>query len=123
MIDASFRPTHHPAVEGTPMRYRPAWWMWLSVASAAAWVRSVPVAAQSSRPWQRADLSNSTPSLSAAAQVPLDEIPAAARTKVRAVMEKPSLTTRGQMETFNGEPRVYQWLLEHPDRAATGWKR
>jgi hypothetical protein len=53
----------------------------------------------------------------------MDKIPPGMRHKVRAVMEKPSLSTRGQTETFNGEPRVYQWLLDHPDRAATGWKR
>jgi hypothetical protein len=123
MIDKLFCQTHHPAVEGTSMRNRPIWWMWLTLVIATVWVSAVPVEAQSSRPWQRSDLANSTPSLSAASQVPLDEIPAALRPKVRAVMEKPSLSTRGQTETFNGEPRVYQWLLDHPDRAAVGWKR
>ena len=105
------------------MRYRPAWWIWLSVASATVWVGAGPIAAQSSRPWQRVDIAGSTPSLSVGAQVPLDEIPSGLRTKVRAVMEKPTLSSRGQTETFNGEPRVYQWLLDHPDRTAVGWKR
>src|SRR5262249_52660724 len=112
MIHPPFVPTLHPAVEGTPMRYRPAWWIWLSVASAPIWVGAGPGAAQSSGPWQRVDIAGSTPSLSVGAQVPLDEIPAGLRTKVRAVMEKPTLSTRGQTETFNGEPRVYQWLLD-----------
>jgi hypothetical protein len=123
MIVTSFGPTHYPAVEGTRMRYRPAWWIWLIAASATAWVSAVPVAAQSSRPWQRTDSGSPKSLFSTAAPVPLDEIPASLRTKVRGVMEKPTLSTRGQAETFTCEPKVYQWLLEHPDRAAVAWRR
>jgi hypothetical protein len=123
MIVTSFVPTHFPAVEGTPMRYRPTWWMWLSAASAAVWISAVPVAAQSQRPWQRSDSAAAKSPFSPAVPVPLDELPANLRAKVRGVMDKPTLTTRGQAETFNGEPKVYQWLLEHPDRAAVAWRR
>jgi hypothetical protein len=63
------------------------------------------------------------PTLSASAPVPFDEIPTTARSKVRAVMDHPSLTSRGQTEIFNGEPKLYQWFLDHPDRAAGAWKR
>jgi hypothetical protein len=57
------------------------------------------------------------------AQVPLDEVAPAVRDKVRAILERPTLCTRGQPETFACEPRMYQWVLDHPDRAAVAWRR
>jgi hypothetical protein len=86
---------------------------------------SDPASAQSPRPWQRTDKTATVhPSVvSLAAQVPLEEIPAGARDKVRAVLEHPTLSTHGQPEYFSGQPTMYYWLLDHPDRAATAWKR
>jgi hypothetical protein len=97
---------------------------WLVVASALL-CASTPAVAQIFRPWQRGDKAPSAQPtvLSLAAQVPLDELPAWAREKVRAVLEHPTLTTRGQPEYFNGHPGMYHWLLDHPDRAAAAWKR
>lgn len=45
------------------------------------------------------------------------------RTEVAAVMAKPTLTAKHSEEPFAANPTVYQWLLEHPDRAAIGWER
>jgi hypothetical protein len=80
---------------------------------------------QSSRPWQRNEKAadGARASVFSDAAIPLNEIPAPARVKVRAVLDHPSLSTRGQPETFNGEPKLYQWFLDHPDRAAKAWKR
>jgi hypothetical protein len=95
-----------------------------TLVSTIIWANA-PASAQSPRPWQRGDKAASArPSVvSLAAQVPLDEIPASARDKVRAVLEHPTISTRGQPEYFNGQPAMYQWLLDHPDRAAAAWKR
>jgi hypothetical protein len=107
------------------MRFRPIWLIWIIVAVGAVWASEFPLAAQSSRPWQRfdKDADGARVSVFSNAPIPFDEIPAAARVKVRAVLDHPSLSSRGQPETFNGEPRLYQWFLDHPDRAAVAWKR
>lgn len=107
------------------MRYRPTRLIWLSLAIGLIWASPIPALAQSSRPWQHTDkpAGGAGPSFVASPPVPLDEVPASARVKVRAVLEHPTLSTRGQPETFNGEPTVYQWFLDHPDRAAAAWKR
>jgi hypothetical protein len=45
------------------------------------------------------------------------------RTDVASVMAKPTITARHAEEPFAANPTVYQWLLEHPDRAAVAWER
>ncbi|HJT75912.1 MAG TPA: hypothetical protein VJ739_01815, partial [Gemmataceae bacterium] len=35
----------------------------------------------------------------------------------------PTFTARGPGETFACWPAQYHWLLDHPDRAAAGWRR
>jgi hypothetical protein len=45
------------------------------------------------------------------------------RTDVAAVMAKPTISARHTEEPFAANPTVYQWLLEHPDRAAVAWER
>jgi hypothetical protein len=54
--------------------------------------------------------------------IPLDEIPAGAREKVRAVAEQPTLVTHGRTEAFACQPVVYRWLLDHPDQAVRLWR-
>lgn len=107
------------------MQYRPSRFIALSLAVGALWVSSDASHAQGLHPWQRPE----KPAVGVRASVftdlpvPLDEIPAAHRSKVRAVLDRPSLTARGQPETFTGEPALYKWFLDHPDRAAVAWKR
>src|SRR5437879_5385144 len=36
---------------------------------------------------------------------------------------KPVLHVRGPVESFRCDPRSYQWLLDHPDRAVKAWLR
>ncbi len=55
--------------------------------------------------------------------VPLEELPPAVRANVSRVIEHPTLFTRGPSEEFTGSPDLYQWLLDHPDRAAMAWRR
>jgi hypothetical protein len=55
--------------------------------------------------------------------VPLDDLDAELREKVRAVLDRPTLTARGQPETFNARPLEYRYLLDHPDHAVKLWRR
>jgi hypothetical protein len=58
---------------------------------------------------------------SAPVGIPLDEIPAGVRDKVRAVAEQPTLVTHGPTEAFACQPVVYHWLLDHPDQTVRLW--
>jgi hypothetical protein len=53
----------------------------------------------------------------------LDVVAPAYRELVSQVLRKPTLTAKASEETFAAHPHVYDWLLEHPDRAALAWKR
>jgi hypothetical protein len=53
--------------------------------------------------------------------VPMDAIPADFRTRVNSVVKQPTVTARAAPEEF--EQGIYNWLLEHPDRASLAWKR
>jgi hypothetical protein len=59
----------------------------------------------------------------AAACVPLQEIPERYREGVKTAIEKPTLFTQGPTETFACAPKVYYWLVEHPDRGVLAWRR
>lgn len=39
------------------------------------------------------------------------------------MMERPTLVSRSQGETFSCMPEQYYWLLDNPDRAITAWRR
>jgi hypothetical protein len=58
-----------------------------------------------------------------ATRLPLEELPANVRDSVAHVMDQPTLSASAPTEDFNGPPAVYQWLLDHPDRAARAWRR
>ncbi|MBX9582641.1 MAG: hypothetical protein K2X87_20225 [Gemmataceae bacterium] len=58
------------------------------------------------------------------ARVNLSEVvDPAFRDAVLAVVRKPTLSTRGVSDEVLCTPAVYDWLLDHPDRAALAWKR
>jgi len=55
--------------------------------------------------------------------VPIDSLPVSIREKVRKVMVQPTLVTHAPKEEFAAAPQVYEWLLDHPDRATMAWQR
>ncbi len=56
-------------------------------------------------------------------QLPLDELPPEAQERLRQVLDKPTLTVRGPVESFTCVPATYHWLLDHPDRGVQIWRR
>jgi hypothetical protein len=50
-------------------------------------------------------------------------MPAAVREQVRLVVDHPTLYANGPTETFPCDPAVYDWLLDHPDRAVAAWRK
>jgi hypothetical protein len=59
----------------------------------------------------------------AAARVPLSEVTPELRNSMRQVLEQPTIFSPGPAEAFNGQPALYDWLLDHPDRALLAWRR
>src|SRR5437870_6069230 len=53
--------------------------------------------------------------------VPLETIPAGWREVVAKVVQQPTLTTHAGPDEVRG--RLYEWLLERPDRASVAWRR
>ena len=45
------------------------------------------------------------------------------RELVRGVMRSPTVTARHAEESFFAQPALYDWFLEHPDRASLAWRR
>jgi hypothetical protein len=93
-------------------RQRTIWTTWLSLMIGLFW----------------ANLLGATPPClalqeQAAARVPLEQVPAEVRTRVRQVIERPTLFSHGPAEAFTGRPAVYRWLLDHPDRAVVAWRK
>src|SRR5262249_3085179 len=54
---------------------------------------------------------------------PIDDMPAAARDKVRQIADNPTVYSHGPQETFPCDPAVYHWFLDHPDRAVAAWRK
>ena len=63
------------------------------------------------------------PQRQALARVPLGELSAVWREKVEHVAKEPTLYARGPAEAFAGQPLLYDWLLDHPDRGVAAWRR
>ena len=63
-----------------------------------------------------------TPTLPETTRIPLESLPPHLREKVRSVVAQPSLSSKGQAETFNTNLATYHWLLEHPDLAVKLWR-
>ncbi len=57
------------------------------------------------------------------ATLPLDQIPAEVRERIRKVVDQPALYTHGPGEDFVCDANTYFWLLDHPDRAVQAWRR
>jgi hypothetical protein len=55
------------------------------------------------------------------APVPLDILPANLRESIAKVVRDPTLAAHGPAEEFAAGP--YDWLLDHPDRVASAWRR
>src|SRR5438874_5989591 len=55
--------------------------------------------------------------------VALADMPAATREALTKVMKDPTLTAVSPTEEFVAHPDLYQWLLDHPDRAAAAWRK
>jgi hypothetical protein len=55
--------------------------------------------------------------------VPLEEVAAPVRERVRQVVEQPTLSAHGPTELFRCQPATYYWLLENQDRASIAWRR
>jgi len=55
--------------------------------------------------------------------VALTDMPAATRDALTKVMKDPTLTAVSPAEEFVAHADMYQWLLDHPDRAAAAWRK
>lgn len=55
--------------------------------------------------------------------LPVNEILGPERERVRQVVTQPTFKGKGAGEAFGGRPELYDWLLDHPDRALTAWRR
>ena len=55
--------------------------------------------------------------------LPFNEIAGSEREKVRQVVTRPTFKGKGAGEAFGGRAELYDWLLDHPDRALTAWRR
>jgi hypothetical protein len=86
--------------------------VWAGLAVWAAWLAGTPAPAQT--PHEPAPL--------ATAPLPLDELPPAARARLSAVLDQPTLRSHGRVETFTCQPAAYEWLLDHPDLAVRLWR-
>jgi hypothetical protein len=95
---------------------------WLSVLGAVA--VGGPALAQGTRgePAPLPPLATPGSVFGTSASMPYEQLPAWVRDRVRAVMEQPTLATRGPSEAFHCRPNVYYWLLDHPDQAVRLWR-
>jgi hypothetical protein len=55
--------------------------------------------------------------------LPLERLAPQVRQEVQEVLQRPSLTTHGPVETFSCQPGMYFWLLDHPQQAALLWRQ
>ncbi len=95
------------------MGCRRNWASWLTLAVSVFCAAAQPATAQ-----EKTSLRRTGPT-----RLPYEKLPADARAKVRQVIERPTVTGHGAAEVFAGDPSLYQWLLEHPDRGVIAWRR
>jgi hypothetical protein len=55
--------------------------------------------------------------------VALESMPAQTRDALTKVMKDPTLSAVSPVDEFVAHPDMYQWLLDHPDRAAGAWRK
>lgn len=87
----------------------------VSSAVAAGWVAPAPAA--DLRPLVR------RPAQPAASATVLDAVGPAHKDAVAQVLRAPTLSAKATEDGFVAHPKVYDWLVEHPDRTALAWKR
>ncbi len=90
-------------------------WAWAGIVVAALSVGAAPAPAQSALP-------ATTPPAEVPVRLPLDDLPASVRERVRVIVEKPTLSAHGPEEIFHCHPPTYHWLLDHPDQASRLWR-
>src|SRR5438132_12136881 len=106
------RPAFKTSTKRWPMRRRAIWTIWLN--------RMMGLIGTETATGTAPDF---TLQQQAAARVPLPEVPESLRPRVRQVIERPTLFSHGPAEAFSGWPALYDWLLDHPDRAVIAWRR
>jgi hypothetical protein len=92
------------------MQTGPVWVVWLGVVACAVWGGAASAEEMELQRWT-------------STRLPLDQMPAAVRERVRQVADHPTLYSHGPNETFPCDPAVYRWLLDHPDRAVAAWRK
>lgn len=103
------------------MAWRPQWWNGSVLATGALWVALLgSTGLAQERTGKTLPMVQPRTRMPA---VPLETVAAGARESVKKVIEQPTLSSRGPMEVFRGDPEFYDWLLDHPDRAVTMWRR
>jgi hypothetical protein len=55
--------------------------------------------------------------------IPLEEMPAQTREALGRVMKDPTITAVCPAQEFVAHPDTYHWLLDHPDRTASAWRK
>jgi hypothetical protein len=55
--------------------------------------------------------------------IPWENLNERTATLAKQMMERPTVTARGPMDTFTCAPQQYYWLLDNPDRAVSAWRR
>jgi hypothetical protein len=53
----------------------------------------------------------------------LDVVAPNYRDAVATVVRQPTLAAKAADDEFTAHPKIYDWLLEHPDRASLAWRR
>jgi hypothetical protein len=53
----------------------------------------------------------------------LDHVSEKYRDAVSAVLKSPSMSAKAEEEEFTANEKIYDWLIEHPDRACLAWQR
>src|SRR5262245_13875719 len=84
--------------------------VWLGLVTCAIWVEAATAQETALQRWT-------------ATRLPIDDMPAGARDKVRKIVEHPTLYAHGPSEMFPCDPTIYHWLLDHPDRAVAAWHK
>ena len=84
----------------------------LTIVLGACWIMTGPLRAQDSARLEQAR-----------AGVARAQVPAAFRARVEEVLKEPTLYAHGPTEAFAGQPLLYDWLLDHPDRGVVAWRR
>jgi hypothetical protein len=89
----------------------------LPVANASGSSGPVANASGSSSP-----VANASGSSAPLPHIPTVALPADLRASVQAVLDQPTLSAKGPVETFNAVAGTYRWLLEHPDHGVKLWR-